>query len=254
MAVETAGGLAARLAPELERVRAGVPLRAYLRPAKWTGALRRRSFRAQLPAAVELHRCAGVEHVGTSYGGWPAPIELLDSNSIVYSVGAGRDISFDLGLIERLGCEVHSFDPTAGAAEYVRTCAHERLEFHNLAIWTRDGTLRMHRAADPTHIALSAVNLQKTSESVDVPCRTIESIRRELGHERIDRLKLTVDGGEYELLPTLQLDSWGTRVLVVAFHHNHPARAAVDAIAALADSGMVPVARRDTAFTFVRHG
>ena len=230
----------------------GVPLRLYLRPGKWRGAARRRSFQARLPKLVELGRRADIEHLGSRYGGWPVPVGLLDGRSRAYCVGAGMDVSFDCALIDKFGCEVHSFDPTDGAAGYVRALGARGPRFHQLAVWTRDGTLRMHRAANPAHIALSAVNLQRTDTAVEVACRTIDSIRRELGHERIDLLKLTVDGGEYELLPSLRLRQWRTRVLVVAFHHNRPPRAAVDAIAALAAEGMVPVARRDTAFTFVR--
>ena len=233
---------------------ARLPPRAFLRPAKWSGALRRRAFVARLPRHVALEARADVEHVGSAYGGWPVPLGLLDERSVVYSVGAGEDISFDLGLIERRGCQVHSFDPTDGAARHIAASPHDGLAFHNLAIWTYDGTLRMHGAANPAHIALSAVNLQRTSRTTDVPCRSIESLRTELGHEHIDLIKLTVDGGEYELLPTLQLRRWGTRVLVVTFHHNRPPRAALRLIGALRVQGMVPVARRDTAFTFVRRG
>ncbi len=264
MTIETAGELrhllerAGDVRHLLERPGAAAarsaPWRVYLRPAKWAGAIRRRAFAAKLPARVVLHSRSDIERVGTAYGGWPVPLGLISNRSIVYSVGAGEDVSFDLGLVERCGCEVHSFDPTDGAARHVARTAHGRLAFHQVAVWTHNGVLRMHRAADPAHIALSAVNLQRTRESVDVPCRTVESLRAELGHERIDLLKLTVDGGEYDLVPRLQLARWRTRVLIVAFHHNRPARAALDVIAALRADGMVPVARRDTAFTFVRRG
>jgi FkbM family methyltransferase len=227
-------------------------LGAYIRPAKWRNAVRRRLFAAALPRGIELHPRADIEHVGTPYGGWPVPLELLDRSSTVYSVGAGDDVSFDLGLIERFGCEVHSFDPTEGAARHVASQPEPRLRFHNVAVWTRTGTLTMYRAANPAHIALSAANLQGTRETVAVPCRSIESVRAELGHERIDLIKLTVDGGEYELLPSLPLRRWGTRVLIVAFHHNRPARAALSLVEALGGDGFAPVARRETALTFAQ--
>jgi FkbM family methyltransferase len=230
----------------------GAPPGTYLRPAKWRSALRRRIFATRLPRAVALHPGCATEHLGSRYGGWPVPLGLLEPSWRAYSVGAGGDISFDLGLIERAGCEVHSFDPTIGAARHVAAHAHEQLSFHNFAVWTYCGTLTMHRAANPAHMALSAANLQGTSKTVEVPCRTIESIRTELGHERIELIKLTVDGGEYELLPSLQLRRWGTRVLIVAFHHNRSLKTALGLIDGLARDGYRPVARRDTALTFVR--
>lgn len=255
MSIETAGDLRHQFERVRPRIMQRQPWHVYLRAAKWSGAVRRRAFAARLPARVALQPCEDIAHIGGSdYGGWPVPLGRLDSNSIVYAVGAGADISFDLGLVERLGCEVHSFDPTDGAAQHVAAVAGGRVRFHQVAVWTYDGVLRMHRAANPSHIALSAANLQRTRESVQMPCRTIESLRAELGHARIDLLKLTVDGGEYELLPHLQLARWHTRVLIVAFHHNRPLRAAIESIAALRADGMVPVARCGNAFTFVRRG
>jgi FkbM family methyltransferase len=228
-----------------------LPAREYLRPTKWRNAVRRRIFAATVPRRVELDPRADTEYVGTAYGGWPAPVQLLNRSSVVYSVGAGGDVTFDLGLIERTGCEVHSFDPTPEAARHIAEHAHPRLWFHNVAVWTHTGELTMHVAADPGHMALAAVNLQHTDRSVVVRCRTIESARAEFGHERIDLIKLTVDGGEYHLLPKLDLARWGTRVLVVALHHNRPVRAAVALIAGLRDQGFVPVARKGTGYTFV---
>jgi FkbM family methyltransferase len=242
-----------RAADEREGIsRERLPLAAYLQPAKWSNAARRRRFQARVPRVVTLHPAPGIERVGTAYGGWPVPLRLLDSSSVVYSVGAGDDISFDVGLIERTGCEVHSFDPTPEAAEHVAANRHDGLTFHNVAIWTYSGRLTMHRTANPAHMALSAVNLQGTDRTVEVPCRTIESIRRELGHEEITLLKLAVDGGEYDLVPRLELARWTTRVLVVAFQHNRPASAVGRLVAGLGDQGFLPVARRGTGLTFVR--
>ena len=40
-----------------------------------------------------------MEKIGTIYGGWFVPINMnLNENSIIYSGGAGEDISFDIKL------------------------------------------------------------------------------------------------------------------------------------------------------------
>ena len=50
---------------------------------------------------------------GTNYGGWLIPEDIqLDSNSIVYSAGAGEDISFDLHLQSYFNCNILLIDPT----------------------------------------------------------------------------------------------------------------------------------------------
>jgi FkbM family methyltransferase len=229
-----------------------VPIGEYARPAKWRNAARRRVFLRRLKRRVAVRADCATAYLGTEYGGWPVPLDVLDRGSVAYSVGAGGDVSFDLELIRRVGCEVHSFDPTSGAAEHVAGIEEPRFVFHPVAVWLYDGVIEMFVAADPGNMALSAVNLQNTRRSVTVPCRTMETIRRELGHAHIDLVKLTIDGGEYELVPTLDLEGWRTRVLVVALHHNEPARRASELIGDLHERGFDPVARKGASgFTFL---
>jgi FkbM family methyltransferase len=229
-----------------------VPTSVYLRPAKWRNAARRRIFEAVVWRRVPVRSDCATEYVGNSYGGWPVPLQLLDRNSVAYSIGAGGDVSFDAELIRRTGCVVHSFDPAPEAKIHADQQTSPNFFFHNVAIWTHSGELEMFRAANPSHMALSAVDLQQTQNSVVVPCRTIESIRTEMGHERIDLLKLTMDGAEYDFVPHLDLLRWHTKVLVVNFQHNRPMRLAWTLIANLRDMGFVPIARKPPAgYTFV---
>jgi FkbM family methyltransferase len=225
----------------------------YLRPVKWRNAVRRRVFRHRLSHALHPTGRVRTTYLGTEFGGWPVPLGALDSDAVAYSVGAGGDVSFDVELLRRVGCEVHSFDPSPGAARHVAQVGEPRLAFHPVAIWLYDGVVEMFTAASPDNMALSIPNLQNTRTSVTVPCRSIESIRHELGHEHIDLIKLTVDGCEYKLIPTLDLDGWGTRVLVVAFQHNEPATRALALVKELSARGYEPVARKGaTGFTFYR--
>ena len=55
---------------------------------------------------------------GTDYGGYLLPENIkLDSNSIVYSIGIGEDISFDATLSAKYNCKVYMFDPTPRSIE-----------------------------------------------------------------------------------------------------------------------------------------
>lgn len=60
-----------------------------------------------------------VAFLGSSYGGWSICPDLLDSKSIVYSLGIGEDISFDLELIERFGTSIYAFDPTPKSLDWL---------------------------------------------------------------------------------------------------------------------------------------
>ena len=57
-----------------------------------------------------------MQTLGTVYGGWDIPENIrLNENSIVYSVGVGEDISFDLKLQDKYNCKIRLIDPTKRA-------------------------------------------------------------------------------------------------------------------------------------------
>jgi hypothetical protein len=66
----------------------------------------------------------------------------------------------------------------------------------------------------------------------------------ELGDERIDLLKVDVEGSEYGLLPTLDLPALGVKVFAVQLHHTGSVGEARELIASLASQGYDPVACR----------
>src|SRR5215217_3108537 len=60
----------------------------------------------RIAQAARTGRRDDLRRLGSRYGGWTIPTSLLSSDSICYSAGVGEDVTFDLALIERLGCDV----------------------------------------------------------------------------------------------------------------------------------------------------
>ncbi len=168
------------------------------------------------------------EKVGTGYGGWFVPTNLLSRQSLCYGVGAGEDISFEVELINKYGCEVHCFDPTLRAERHVEQLRRNtingiptsindavdvcytlapgcltRLHFHALGLWSQDRTMRFYAPANPDHVSHSIVNLQHTTEYFEADCRTLQTVMQTLGHSDLSLLKLDVEGAEYEILASL---------------------------------------------------
>ena len=50
-------------------------------------------------------------------GGWWFTPESLGPGGIVYSLGVGDEIDFDLAIIDRYGVEVFAFDPTPNSID-----------------------------------------------------------------------------------------------------------------------------------------
>jgi len=136
----------------------------------------------------------------------------------------GEDVTFDLGLIERFGCVVHTFDPTPRAIAFAaeRTAAELRFHFYPVGLWSENTTLRFFAPRDPAHVSHSVVNLQRTSEYFEASCRSIPSLMIELGHERIDLLKLDIEGAEHRVVRSL-LEA-GIRPAVLCLEIDQPVK------------------------------
>ncbi|ELU18117.1 hypothetical protein CAPTEDRAFT_191888 [Capitella teleta] len=69
-------------------------------------------------------------------GGYPLcddkTFALKKNDCLVYSFGIRDDWSFDDALYEKMGCEVHSFDPSIGKEDHMHK---PKVHFHNLGLW-----------------------------------------------------------------------------------------------------------------------
>lgn len=163
------------------------------------------------------------------------PGTAIEPGWTCYCVGAGADISFDLSLIRRFDARVRCIEPVQEylAAAVVRAHDEPRFSAYRAAIAARDGPLRMQRTHHPGSCSLSSAGLYDTRDLIEIPGRTLSSLAAELGDDRIDLLKLDIEGGEYEVLPTIDLRAFGVKVFAVQLHHNRGVAAARGLIADL---------------------
>jgi FkbM family methyltransferase len=198
---------------------------------------------------VRLHRHVhvvdyeNVLRIGSDYGGWTIPADRLRPGSICYCVGIGEDTTFDYGLIERYGCSVHSFDPTPVAVEYVTNSANPpNFHFHPIGLWSRNGEILFHAPQNPRHASYSALNLQGTDRAVRCPVKTLSTLMSELGHERIDLLKMDIEGAEFDVIDSLVNDDLDVETICVEFHRNvGGVERIIDAITRLETHGWMPI-------------
>jgi FkbM family methyltransferase len=168
-------------------------------------------------------RCAR-RRIGTRYGGCTICPQGLNSASVVYSVGIGEDVSFDLALIDAFGCTVRGFDPTPRSIAWVRSRGlAAQFQFHDFGLSDHDGTLALHLPRDPTHVSGSLVNRPGTEvTTIEVPVRRLKTAMDTLGHTRLDLLKLDIEGAEYEVVDDI-LSSWTEPIpiqqLLIEFHY-----------------------------------
>jgi len=152
----------------------------------------------------------------------------LPGDAIVYSLGIGQDVSFEVALVDRFGAAVYAFDPTPSTIDML---ASEELpsgfHFHPWAITAEDGIIRFYPRARRDGSASKAMyttvaDAGVAEEAVDVPAFTLASAARRLGHDRIDLLKMDIEGAEYEVLDMILRSSMLPTQLLVEFHHRFP--------------------------------
>jgi FkbM family methyltransferase len=168
-------------------------------------------------------RCR-TERFGSDYGGWDVAVSELGKDSVVYSFGIGEDVTFDVALIARFGLTVHAFDPTPRSLRWVE---QQRLPpqfvLHDFGLADRDGTLSFYPPENAAHVSHTILDRGATrARAINAPMRRLDSIMRELGHQRVDLLKLDIEGAEYGVIEDLERCDRRPGQILVEFHHRFP--------------------------------
>lgn len=223
-------------------------------PRRAADTLRRRVDWRALSRAVEVAPGSDLTWLGTEYGGWNVPLGLVEEDWIVYSGGVGEDTSFDEALIQRKDCQVWAFDPTPRAVAHAEAVAAREPCFHFMPVglWDKDEELEFFEPADPDHASWSADNLQGTAGSIKVPCRSLESLAAELGHDSIDLLKLDIEGAEYPVLRSMLAGPLRPAIMCVELHRLENRRDMAGLARQVVDGGYRVVWLDRDELTFVR--
>ena len=177
---------------------------------------------------------------GSDYGGWYVDTTRFKGGStVVYSVGLGLDISFDMWLLLRhKNMKVFGFDPTPASVKYVqrkirrRKGGTKRFTHTIEAIGTAPGEATFATPAAGVSMQRAcrngkpSCNRNASSAFVTVPVNTLDAWMRRFGHNSIEVLKLDVESVEYDVLIDLldRAERTGRplpfRQLLVEFHPN----------------------------------
>jgi FkbM family methyltransferase len=208
----------------------------------------------------QLVRATGVERLGTKHNRWSVCTPMINDKSVIYSFGIGTDVSFDLGLMERFGVTVHAFDPTPASVAWV-TEHHSRpdLIVHPYGLAHFNGFKKFYPPDNPNHISHTLV--PKTSPSArafDAEFKTLDTVMNELNHNRIDVLKMDIEGAEYEVVEDILRKKLFPRQWLIEYHHEmYPGlttRQTLDSVKKLMKSGykLFHVSRTLREFHFIR--
>lgn len=175
-----------------------------------------------------------MQRYGTVYAGmyYPEGLPGLTKDSILYCVGAGEDVSHDIEVAKACGAPVYIFDPTPRAITHVhlvkavlngapaipdrrfgggdpgywdRILTHaipgDSVHFYPWGLFTTDTpAMKFYLPSNAQYVSHSLMAGMKGVHHISVPVKKIETIMKELGHSRIDLLKLDIEGPECDVL------------------------------------------------------
>jgi len=181
--------------------------------------------------------------IGSEYGGWYVATDLLPAKPRVLSLGVGTDITFDQTLIANYSATVVACDPTPIARLTVQSSNLQPpiYEFQSVAVSDFDGSgvfEQLVLAGKPS----SCYRLAKSTNDgkLTVSVRSIASVISEHFADRIDVVKMDIEGSEYEVIPALLSAGARPGQVLVEFHHRFQGRSPDDTrsvVAALRAAG-----------------
>lgn len=155
---------------------------------------------------------------------WTVWTGNLRKNPIVYSAGVGRDISFEHEMADRFGIRIHLIDPSPTGVETMARSENDRTEFvfHQLALAGHDGELLLDpppNAEEGSWVSVVSQEGEASADAIRVPCSTMGSLMRKLGHERVDLLKIDVEGAEYGIIRHVLRERVRIDQIAVEYHN-----------------------------------
>ena len=129
---------------------------------------------------------------------WNLAADSISADSFVISGGAGHDISFELELVAKTGCRLVLLDPSpTGRATVDRADLPGRLVFEAKALSSKVGILCLAR---PLDMREGSWRLDPSGSGDDMQSTSIVDIMQRFAVDRVDLLKIDIEGFEYDVL------------------------------------------------------
>ncbi len=166
------------------------------------------------------YKCKTV-FLGSDYGGWEVATGFIHRSSIVYSLGVGEDVSFDLGLIEAYGLDVYAFDPTPKSFEWVSKQKFPlNFKFSSFGVADFDGNASFLPPDNPAFVSYKiSTDDERGIEVATLPVKRLATLMKERGHAQIDLLKMDIEGAEYSVIDDMKKSGIYPKQILVEFHH-----------------------------------
>lgn len=185
------------------------------------------------------------------------PTRLATGTPICYTIGVGEDVEFERRLSRLCHARQWMFDPTPRSIQFMNDPRNgvPGATFMPVGIWSADCVMRFHAPANPRQVSHSLViDSGAEAEGFTAQCRSVQSIMQQLNHDRIDLVKLNVEGAEDAILDSLLGAGVRPDVILVTWEGERALRKARRWTKRLEGMGWDFLGRKGWYFTYGRRG
>lgn len=183
--------------------------------------------------------------LGTKYGGWQVPKNLLSAGGVAICAGAGEDISFDVEL-NRRGLTVYTVDPTprasvhvhdmlamaaAGTAMPINNRPDElynfdgfdpsRFHFMQVGLWNKNEVMRFFAPPNDAHVSHSVRAEGMGEKYFDAECITISELLKRTNRPSVSVLKLDIERAELVVIENILEGNFRPECLLIEYDEGH---------------------------------
>lgn len=148
----------------------------------------------------------------------------LDENSVVLDVGAYIG-EWAQDMRQRYNCTIHAFEPEPRNYRQLekRTASDERILAHGYGLGDRDETVRMSLEFLGS-TAFGEIEGVRGKDWDEARIRDVATLWPDLGLDRVDMMKVNIEGGEFPLFERMiECDLLGSvDCYLIQFHEWHP--------------------------------
>ena len=142
----------------------------------------------------------------------------VDESSSVFDVGAYVG-AWSEKMYEKHACKIHAFEPNPHTYPTLVAASKGRWECHKYGVAgeTEDLSMSLNGMGSSVY---ELGNLDKNPDYTKVSLRAIDEVWEELGVDKIDLMKINIEGGEYPLLERMIEKNMlpDVRLFLIQFH------------------------------------
>ena len=154
-------------------------------------------------------------------------IDKLNEKSVAIDIGCAEDADLSKLLINKYNLKCYGIDPTKKHSEELlklQNSSNNLFEYHQYAITTKDECLTFYESNINQSGSLISNHINVTNNNITkykVQGMSLPSLFKKLDLEKIDLLKLDIEGAEYNLLDAININDLDkVDQIFIEFHHH----------------------------------